>query len=96
MAYSATRNDVRKFAENIENLAKELQAKLDKGEDFMMISNELVRNTATMTFTIGEVYALEQSNKSSKKIKKTVVATTVSSRNYHNMRDAFGKFRKAK
>lgn len=92
--YSTTRNDVKQIALNIETLAKELQNKLDKGEDFIMVCNELVRNTATMTFTIGEVYAIEQTG-AGKKVASTVVkAPTVKNANYHNLRDSSGRFRK--
>lgn len=89
--YSATRKDVKQLALNIETLAKELQSKIDKGEDYIMVCNELVRNTTTMTFTIGEVYAIEQSG-ATKKVTPTVVKAPVS-RNYHNVRDSLGRFK---
>jgi anti-sigma regulatory factor (Ser/Thr protein kinase) len=89
MTYSATRTDVKQLASTIENLAKELQAKLDKGEDFITVCNELVRNATTMTFTIGEVYALEQT-----KTKKKVTGTVRVPGQYHNVRDSLGRFKR--
>ena len=92
MYNKATRNDVKQFAEKIEALAKEVQVKLDSGGDFLSVANELVRNNSTFIFTIGEVYALEQSG-TSKSVKAKVVATGAK-HNYHNVRDSRGRFHK--
>lgn len=91
--YNTTRNDVKKLAQQIEALAREVQSKLDSGSDVLSTANELVRNNTTFVFALGEIYALEQSGA----VKKTVTATTVSnpnntSRNYHNVRDRSGRF----
>lgn len=94
MYTKATRNDVKQFAEKIEALAKEVQVKLDNGGDFLSVANELVRNNSTFVFTIGEVYALEQSG-AVKAVKAKVVSNvnkTGSHKNYHNVRDAHGRF----
>ncbi len=89
---SANRNDVKQIAQQIENLAREVQSKVDAGGDLIAISEELVRNNITFIFTVGEVFALERSNGG-----KPVKAVTVSnpsntSRNYHNVRDSHGRF----
>ena len=39
---NTTRNDVKQLAANIENLAKEVQSKLDTNGDFLATANELV------------------------------------------------------
>lgn len=95
MYTKATRNDVKQFAEKIEALAKEVQVKLDNGGDFLSVANELVRNNSTFVFTIGEVYALEQSG-AAKVVKAKVVSnvnsTSGANRNYHNVRDSHGRF----
>lgn len=59
--YNATRNDVKALAMKVEVAAKQVQEKLDSGADFFFDANELVRHATTMTFAMGEVYALEQS-----------------------------------
>lgn len=89
--YNTSKNDVKKLALNIEALAKELQEKIDKGENFLLVCNELVRNASTITFTAGEVYAMEQldKNKSTKK-----VLPLSSSKHYHNVRDSLGRFKR--
>lgn len=84
MSYSASRNDVKKLTKTIENLAQQVIAKIDNDEDFMSLANELVRNSSTLTFTIGEVHAVEQLG-ANKKLTAKVVSTP---RNYHNLRDA--------
>jgi hypothetical protein len=89
--YSATRNDVKQFASKIEALAKEVQSKVDNGDDYLSVANELMRNSTTLVFTIGEVYAIEQSG-SGKKVKATTVKTGNVNRNYHNVRDNNGRF----
>lgn len=85
--YSATRNDVKVLAQQIENLAREVQSRLDNGGDFLAAANELVRNSNTFVFSLGEVYALEQVGTG-----KKVAVKTVSNPNYHNVRDGLGRF----
>lgn len=93
---NASRNDVKQLASVIENLARQVQDKVDNGGDLIAISEELVRNNISFTFTIGEVFALERAGL----VGKTVAATTVSNpnqtvRNYtnhHNVRDNRGRF----
>lgn len=103
------RNAVSQIAQQIENLARQVQDKLAQGKsaqggDLIGVANELVRNSSTFTFTLGELFALEESGK--KKVKTTVVsnpnnttatatASTTSAnagRNYHNVRDSLGRF----
>lgn len=93
---NASRNDVKQLAGVIENLARQVQEKVDNGGDLIALSEELVRNNISFTFTIGEVFALERAGL----LGKTVAATTVSNpnktvRNYsnhHNLRDSRGRF----
>jgi hypothetical protein len=91
---NASRNDVKQIAQQIENLAREVQSKVDNGGDLIAISEELVRNNITFIFTVGEVFALERVGTG-----KTVTAQTVSNpsgtsrySNYHNLRDSNGRF----
>jgi len=56
---SSTRNDVKQLAAQIEVLAKRVQETLDGKGDFLAAANELVRNSTTMVFALGEVYAME-------------------------------------
>lgn len=90
------RNDVKKVASVIENLARQVQEKADGGSDLILLAEELVRNNVAFIFTVGEVFALERAGL----VGKTVAATTVSNpnktaRNYsnhHNLRDSRGRF----
>lgn len=89
---NTTRNDVKKLAQQVEVLAREIQSKLDSGGDYLSSANELTRNNMTLVFSLGEVYALEQVGTT-----KTVKATTVSnpsSTGWHNVRDSRGRFAK--
>ncbi len=93
--YSATRNDVKKYAAQIEALAKEVQSKIDSNSDFMNQANELVRNSNTFVFALGEVFALEQTALNVKPTTQTTVQATVvkaGNKNYHNVRDSYGRF----
>lgn len=93
---NASRNDVKQLAGVIENLARQLQDKVDSGGDLFTLSEELVRSNVALTFTVGEVFALERAGVAG----KPVAVTTVSSpnkvvRNYsnhHNLRDSRGRF----
>lgn len=86
--YSATRDDVKKIAQEIETLARAVQAAIDNNGNLLGVANELVGRSNTFVFSLGEVYALEQT----KTGKKPVTGTVVSNPNYHNVRDSRGRF----
>lgn len=86
-----TRDDVKVLAQQIESLAREVQARVDNGGELLSVSNELVRSSQTFVFTLGEVYALEQVG-TSKTVKAKVVRTPNPNRNYHKVRDSRGRF----
>lgn len=86
---STVRNEVTRLAQQIEGLARQVQDALSKGTDPMLIANELVRNNSTFVFALGEMYALEESGKT---VKATTVSNPNKTRNYHNVRDALGRF----
>ena len=79
--YSATKSDVRKLAEQIEVLAKDIQRSIDNNCDHLATANELVRNTTTLVFALGEVFATEQ---------MTTNKPSVSNKVYY--RDSRGRF----
>jgi hypothetical protein len=85
-----TRNDVKQLVKNIENLAKEMQSKLDGTSDLLTVANELVRNSLTFVFALGELSVLEQPSVS--KGKSMTVVKAASKPNYHNKRDKSGRF----
>lgn len=85
--YNVSRNDVKQLAAQIEVLSKDLQSKLDTGSDYIPTANELVRNTQTMVFALGEVYAIEQSGKL---VKAKRVSNPNSTKVY--LRDSRGRF----
>jgi hypothetical protein len=89
---TATRNDVKQLALQIENLAKEVQVKVDKGDDLIALSEELVRNNITFIFTLGEVFAVERASAGKSVTARTVSNPNNTSRNYHNLRDSNGRF----
>lgn len=85
------RSSVFQIARQIETLAKQVQDKISQGGDLITIANELVRNSSTFTFALGEMFALEESGK---KVKTTTVSNPAGTknRNYHNVRDSLGRF----
>ena len=90
---TTNRNDVKQLAQQIENLAREVQSKVDTGGDLIVLSEELVRNNIAFIFTIGEVFALERANGGKPVTAKTVSnPTTHNYRNNHNVRDSYGRF----
>jgi len=90
---NTTRNDVKQLAANIENLAKEVQSKLDSNGDFLTTANELVRNNLTFVFTLGEFYALQQIG-TNKSVRATPVSNPSGISGWHNVRDSRGRFSK--
>lgn len=87
---NVVRNELTKYAQQIETLAREVQKELASGGDPLAVANELVRNSSTFIFTLGEMYALESSGKQVKA--QAVSNPNQTARNYHNKRDAFGRF----
>jgi hypothetical protein len=92
--HSTTRNEVKQLAQTLENLAHEVQVLLDSGANILGVANELARNSSTFVFTLGSMYAEDLGFVSSKKTKARSASTssTVSSRNFHNVRDSLGRF----
>lgn len=82
---------VKKLAVQIESLARQVQSSLDNGGDFLSPANELVRNSITFVFALGESYALDTlGTATAKPVKATV--TKKGNANYHNLRDNRGRF----
>jgi len=75
------------LAANIENLARDVQSKLENDGDFLSTANELVRNNLTFVFSLGEFYATKQMRN-----KAGSLNPVSSSRTYHNVRDSHGRF----
>lgn len=91
--YSATKNDIKALAQQIETLAKEVSSIIDKGGDVLSVANKLVRDSTTFVFTLGEVHAVDQLAKVNGQVVKAV--PSVKNLNYHNLRDSLGRFKKA-
>lgn len=90
------RNEMSRLAQQIENLAHQVQDKIAAGADYnglISTANELVRNSSVFVFTFGELAALEETGK---QLKVTVVSNpnNTKPRNYHNVRDSLGRFRR--
>jgi hypothetical protein len=84
--YSATKNDVKNLAAQLESLAKEVQSQITVGGDYLKVANELVKTKELFVFTLGEVYALDQVGKN----KPVSVKAARVSRPYK--RDSLGRF----
>lgn len=83
------RNVITQIAQQIENLARQVQTNMSQNKDIITPANELARNASTFVFTLGEMYALQ----SGKKVKGTTVSNpNNTARNYHNVRDSLGRF----
>lgn len=91
---NAVRNEFSRLAQQIENLARQVQDKIASGVDVNGLlgpTNELIRNSSTLTFAFGEMAALEENSKT---VKTKVVSNPngTKPRNYHNVRDSLGRF----
>jgi len=93
MNNTTTRNDVKQIAATIQALAQQFQNNVDNNGDILGVANELVRNSQTFVFALGEVYALEQAGSQGKAVKATQVKA--GNPNYHNVRDSRGRFTRA-
>jgi len=81
------RSNLKRIVDQISALAHEASVKLTNGSNALEAVNKLVKNSITLTFTIGELYALEgQANTENALISQS------KSNNYYNVRDNRGKF----
>lgn len=56
MSYDVLKNDIKQLASMIELLAKEVQNSIDNDQHILSLSNELVKNSTTLVFTLGSLY----------------------------------------
>lgn len=91
---SDLRNDISKYAQQIETLAKEIQVRAQNGDSLLVVGNELVRNNISFIFALGELYAEERLAVSpTTQVKlKSVKVVKAGNPNYHNVRDSSGRF----
>jgi hypothetical protein len=86
------RNVITQIAQQIENLARQVQTNMSQNKDVITPANELARNASTFVFTLGEMYALQ----SGKKVKGTTVSNPSGTNYRHARRDTTtGRFIKA-
>jgi uncharacterized protein YoxC len=85
-----TRTALKQIAQQIENLAKQVQSKLASGADILSTANELVRNSSTFVFSLGQLHAQD------KKRQATIVSNPngTATPTWHNHRDSLGRFAK--
>lgn len=99
MSYNkVVRTELDKLAGQIETLARTVRQKLSGNEVVVDVANELIKNSVSFTFHLGQLYGLEvpvnqpvaSSAKSVKSVK--VVSQGNSQARYHNVRDSRGRF----
>lgn len=91
MINSKVRLEVSDLVSNIEALAVNFRTALANGNDVIQTANELVAKTMTLTFSVGELYALENVAASS-----AVATVKVNSHpNWQRPRDNNGRFIRA-
>lgn len=82
------RVELKKITSQIETLAVQAQSRLNAGQGVLDICNELVKQSITLTFTLGELYGVEKPG--------TTGAAKVRGVNpnakFHNVRDSRGRF----
>lgn len=96
MSYNkVVRTELDKLAGQIETLARTVRQKLSGNEVVVDVANELIKNSVSFTFHLGQLYGLEvpvnQPVASSAKSVK-VVSQGNSQARYHNVRDSRGRF----
>lgn len=92
MINSKVRSEVTQIVNNIEVLAGRVRTALATGANVLASANELVANTVTLTFSVGELYALESSAVTNTVPNVSVNVTKAPQVRYHNVRDNRGRF----
>lgn len=80
----STKQNLKELALKVENLARDLQLKVENDDDYLTAASDLTKSQMTLVFALGEVYGAN-------KVVKTA-AKVVKSGNYHNLRDKSGRF----
>lgn len=101
MINQSIRNELSELLVKVESLAKDLRLKVLAGQDVLVDANELVKNVSILTFSVGELSALERNGV----IASTTVVTSPTAPTvqivpanqskkikYHNIRDNRGRF----
>ncbi len=86
------RNELKKILSQVSTLSQQVSDMLDKEENVVDLSNELVKSSISFTFHLGHLYGVEADlNQVSAAPKSVKVARAVNVR-YHNVRDHRGRF----
>lgn len=84
------RSDLKRIVDQISVLANEASNKLTNGSNALEVVNELVKNSITLTFSLGMLYSLEGQTNVVNAV--STQSTRTKSNNYYNVRDNRGKF----
>lgn len=85
------RTELKRIASQIESLAHQAQTRLATGAGILDVANELVKNSITLTFSLGELYASEKQTATTPVVAASP-KTRRASTNFHNVRDSRGRF----
>lgn len=86
---TSIRDELKKLVLEIESLARDTVVRLNDGDGILDLANEMVKKTSTMTFSLGELHALD--SVSPAQVKSATPARHVSV-NWYNVRDSCGRF----
>lgn len=96
MSYNrVVRTELDKLANQIETLARTVRQKLSGDEAVVDVANELIKNSVSFTFHLGQLYGLEvpvSQPTTSSKVATAVHSRPVTGTRYHNVRDSRGRF----
>lgn len=98
MSYNrVVRTELDKLAGQIETLARTVRQKLTGNEAVVDVANELIKNSVSFTFHLGQLYGLEVPVvQTASATKPVAVASRVGNQvRYHNVRDSRGRFVRA-
>lgn len=86
---NTVRTELKRIAEQIETLAHEAHVRLAAGGSILDVANELVKNSISLTFGLGELYGTEKQSATNT---KPVTPRVRTQSNFHNVRDNRGRF----
>jgi len=86
---TTVRNELKKILGQVNSLSQQVSDSLDKDENIVDLSNELVKAAVTFTFHLGHLYGVE--NKLNQPAKAVALSKAVNVQ-YHSFRDSKGRF----
>src|SRR4051812_17207608 len=86
------RSELKKILSQVTSLSQQVSDSLEKQDNVVDLSNELVKSMVSFTFHLGHLYGVESAPVAVSSAPKSVKVAKAVNVRYHNVRDHLGRF----